>query len=110
VTGSAFQVVGDSLSGRGLSFDVTGLLAVDAAAPDAREAGVRAARIAEIAEVAFRQGRASATLSWDDRFDLGLAVDALRALAVIVGPAPMGDRHRRAADLIAQMLQDQVSP
>lgn len=103
MTIDAFQVTGDSLSGRGLSFDVADIVSprqqVDGAA--------RGARLVEIAEVTFRQGRASALLSWDDRFDLHTAVDALRALSVIVGPTPAGDRHRRAADIIARLLQDQ---
>lgn len=98
---SAFQVNGDSLFGHGVAFDVAALLSgqLDTAA--------RSERLAEIAEVSFRQGRAVSPLSWDDRFELHAAGEALRALAVIVGPNPAGDRHRRAADLLARWLEDQ---
>lgn len=92
-----FQIVGESLSGHGLSFDVGSL----------KIAADKIGTIAEIAEVAYRQGRDSACLGWDDRFDLSCAIDALRALAVIVGPTPTGDRYRRAADTIARLLHDQ---
>lgn len=97
-----FQVIGDSLSGHGLSFDVATLVVPEQKIDPAE----RSKRLAEIAEVAYRDGRASALLSWDDRFDLHGAVDVLRALAVVVGP-PTGDRHRRAADIIGRLLQDQ---
>lgn len=103
MTIDAFQVTGDSLSGRGLSFDVA-----DIVSPREQiNVAERSKRLVEIAEVAFRQGRTSALLSWDDRFDLHAAVEALRAISVIVGPNPAGDRHRRAADIIARLLQDQ---
>jgi hypothetical protein len=100
VTSGAFQVTGGSLSGHGLSFDVAGLGAAG------HEADENSRRLVEIAEVAFRQGRASALMSYDDRFDLYAAVDVLRAIAVVVGPIA-GDRHRRASDVIARLLQDQ---
>lgn len=100
MTSNAFQVAGESLFGHGLSFDVTGLVGNDVVE------GSR--RLAEIAEVAFRQGRASALLSWDDRFDLHASVDVLRAVAVIVGPIA-GERHCRAASIIARLLLDQES-
>lgn len=99
MTKDKFQIVGDSLSGRGLSFDLVGLVTT--------EPNARGTRLIEIAEVSYLQGRASALLSWDGRFDLHHAVEALRALAVILGPCPTGDRHRHAADLIARLLQDQ---
>jgi len=90
-----FQIVGDSLVGRGLSFAVAAFKAdLDAA-------------LVDVSEVVYRQGRDSALLSYDDRFDLHGAVDALRALAVIVGPTPTGDRYRRCADVVARLLQDQ---
>lgn len=96
-----FQLIGDSLSGRGLSIDVAVLIA-----PEQKlDPTGRGTRLVEVAEVAYREGRMSALLSWDDRFDLSCAVDALRALAV--EPSPTGDRHRRAADVIARLLQDQ---
>jgi hypothetical protein len=103
VTRDTFQVVGDSLSGHGLSFDVAPLVA-PAQKIDSAERGKR---LAEIAETAYRDGRASALLSRDDRFDLHCAVDVLRGLAVVVGPTPTSDRHRRAADILARLLQEQ---
>ncbi len=103
MTRDTFQVVGGNLSGRGLSFDVAALVG-PARGDDSSE---RDKCLVEIAEVVFRQGRASALLSWDDRFDLRCAVEVLRALAVVVGPNPTGDRHRRAADIIARLLEDQ---
>jgi len=98
-----FKVVGSNLAGRGLTFDVALLVPPtgEVAHPD------RMDRLAEIAETAYREGRASLLLSWDERFDLHGAVDVLRSLAVIVGPIPTGDRHRRMADIISRLLQDQ---
>ena len=90
-----FQIVGDSLTGHGLSF------AVGAFKTDFDAA------LVDVAEVAYRQGRDSARLSYDDRFDLHCAVEALRALAVIVGPMPTGDRYRRCSDIVARLLQEQ---
>lgn len=98
MTGDRFQVVGDSLVGRGLSFAVT---AFGASKKDFDAA------LCDVSEVVYLQGRSSALLPIDDRFDLHCAVDALRALAVIVGPTPAGDRYRRCADIIARLLQDQ---
>ena len=103
MTWDTFQIIGDSLSGRGLSIDVAILVA---SKPEIDPAD-RGKRLAEVAEVAYRQGRSSALLSRDDRFDLNCAVDVLRGLAVVVGPTPTGDRHRRAADILSQLLQDQ---
>ena len=103
MTQSPFKVVEGSLTGRGLTFDDVALLIplTTKAAATARE------RLAEIAEIAYREGRSSTRLSWDERFDLQGAVDVLRSLAVIVGPIPTGDRHRRMADIISRLLQDQ---
>ena len=100
-TRDMFQIVGDSLTGRGLAFDVGSIgLPKDA---DADKLGA----LADMANVVYRQGRASALMSYDDRYDLHCAVEALRALAVIVGPMSTGDRYRRCADIVARLLQDQ---
>lgn len=98
MTRDKFQIVGDNLVGRGLSFSV--------AAFNVSKKEFDATLI-DVVEVVYLQGRASALLSYDDRFDLHGAVDALRALAVIVGPTPTGDRYRRCADIVARLLQDQ---
>ena len=98
MTGDKFRIAGGSLVGRGLSFD---LGALGASTKESDET------IASIAEVAYRQGRDSVLLPYDDRFDLSCTVDALRALAVIVGPSATGDRYRRSADVIARLLQEQ---
>jgi hypothetical protein len=90
-----FQIVGESLTGRGLSFVVNWVSKENRAG------------LAEMVEVVYRQGRDSARLPYDDRFDLDCTVEALRALAVIVGPSATGDRYRRSADIIARLLQDQ---
>jgi hypothetical protein len=102
MTGNIFQVVGDNLTGRGLTFDVAILVA-----PRKGTCDGRIDRLAEIAETAYREGRASLLLSLDERYDLHSAVDVLRSLAVIVGPTPTGDRHRRMADIIGRLLQEQ---
>lgn len=102
MTRGVFQLVGDSLSGHGVAFDVAALVASEKGDP-----AERGKRLAEIVEAAYRQGRDSAILSYDDRFDMHCLVEALRALAVIVGPTPTGDRHRRCADIVARLLQDQ---
>ena len=65
-------------------------------------------QLTTMAEVAYLQGRASVLLSIDDRYDLHTAVDSLRALAVITGTTPHGDRHRRAADVLANLLEKQM--
>lgn len=98
MTQDKFQIVGDNLVGRGLSF------AVPALGTSKKEFD---AALADVAEAIYRQGRDSARLSYDDRFDLHDAVQALRALAVIVGPTPTGDRYRRSSDIVARLLQDQ---
>ncbi|HSX22882.1 MAG TPA: hypothetical protein VLE97_08935 [Gaiellaceae bacterium] len=101
MTGEKFQVVGGSLVGRGLSFDVAPFGASDASKKEFDDA------LASVAEVAYRQGRDSVLLPYDDRFDLHCTVEALRALSVIVGPSATGDRYRRSADIIARLLQAQ---
>ena len=102
MTRDRFHVVGDGLSGRGLSFDVAALVGAEKIDP-----AERAKRLVEIVEAIYRQGRDSGRLSRDDRFDLHCAVEVLRALAVVVGPIGSGERYRRAADVIARLLQDQ---
>lgn len=102
MTREPFSISGDSLTGRGVAFDVAAIVASDRSG-----AAERGKRLAEIAEVAYRQGRDSATLSWDDRFDVTCAIEALRALAVIVGPTPSGDRYRRCSDILARLVHDQ---
>lgn len=103
VSGTAFQVVGDSLIGRGLSLDVALLVAPEQTPPVAE----RSKQLAEVAEVAYREGRTSRRLSYDDRSDLHGIVDALHGLAAIVGSIP-GDRYRRGAAALARLLQDQA--
>lgn len=103
MTQDKFQVVGDNLSGHGVAFDVAVLVSSEKVDPTER-----GKRLVEVVEVVYREGRESALLSYDDRFDLHCAVEALRALAVVVGPTnPTGDRHRRAADVIARLLEAQ---
>lgn len=98
MTQDKFQIVGDRLVGRGLSFAVA---ALGVAKTDFDAA------LVDVAEAVYRQGRDSALLSYDDRYDLHCAVEALRALSVIVGPMPTGDRYRRCSDIVARLLQDQ---
>ena len=104
MTTDKFQIVGDSLTGHGLSFDV-GTLGVPKQSVTADKLGA----LVDMVNAVYRQGRESAGLSYDydDRFDLHCAVEALRALAVIVGPMPTGDRYRRCADIVARLLQGQ---
>jgi len=102
VTQDNFQIVGDSLTGHSVSFDV-GALGIPR--QDAASEKLRA--LVDMANVIYKQGRESALLSYDDRFDLHRAVEALRALAVIVGPTPTGDRYRRCSDVVARLLHDQ---
>jgi hypothetical protein len=102
VTHDPFQVVGDSLTGRGLSFDVSAL-GMSKQNMSADKLGA----LIDMADVIYKQGRESARIAYDDRFDLHSAVDALRALAVIVGPSPRGDRYQHCADIVARLLQEQ---
>jgi hypothetical protein len=102
---SSFQIAGvgpsTRLSGRGLAFNVATLIG------EKGDSTARGEKLAEIAEIVYREGRSSAILSMEDRFELHGAVDVLRSLAVVVGPNPTGDRHRRMADIISRLLQDQ---
>ena len=102
MTRDKFQIVGDSLTGHGLSFDV-GVLGVPATA-----SADKFRALVDMANGIYQQGRESALLAYDDRSDMHSAVEALRALSVIVGPAFAGDRYRRCADIIARLLQEQV--
>ncbi len=102
MTQDKFTVAGDQLTGRGLTFDVTGLFVAKAKS----DPEVRRQCLAEIGEAIYLQGRESILPSWDDRFDLRGAVEALRALAVVVG-FPASERHRRAADVIERLLHAQ---
>jgi hypothetical protein len=90
----SFHIGGDSLIGRGLSFDVSAIAVKDRAA------------LADMANAIYRSGRESALQSYDDRAALYSAVETLRALSVVVGWTT-GDRHRNAADVIARMLEAQ---
>lgn len=94
-----FTVTGDQLTGRGLAFDISAL----------RSPKERDGRLVEIGESIYLQGRESAMLSFDDRFDLHFAVEALRALAVIVGSGLSAERHCRAAAALGRLLQEQAS-
>ena len=96
-----FQIVGSDLVGAGLSFEIASL--IPEAQPGSAEG--RKTSLVDIADAVYREGRASVLISCDDRFALHNAVEALRGLAVIVGPF-MGDRHRRASDIIARLLQE----
>ena len=102
MTRDKLQLVGDSLSGHGLAFDI-GALGI----PKQDVSADKLSALVDMVNVIYRQGRESALLSFDDRFDMHGAVEALRALATIVGPTPTGDRYRRCADIIARLLQDQ---
>lgn len=94
-----FIVAADQLMGCGLTFDISALTS--------KKCDDRDDRLVEICESIYRQGRESVMLSYDDRFDLQLTVETLRALAVIVGPLT-GERHCRAAAALARLLQEQV--
>lgn len=100
MTRDRFQVVGDSLLGHGLAFD---LRTIGVPKQDVDKLGA----LADLANVIYQQGRESALLATDVRFDLHGAVEALRALAVIVGPTPTGDRYLRSADVVTRLLHEQ---
>jgi hypothetical protein len=99
VTQDKFTVTGNQLRGRGVSFDISALRA-----PQEHDD-----RLVEIGEAIYLQGRESVMFSYDDRFDLHAAVEALRALAVIAGPLT-GERHSRAAAALGRLLQEQSRP
>jgi hypothetical protein len=98
-----FQVVGGSLVGPGLPVDVRDFVEL-AGVDDAVKKRLLEA-VVEVANVSYRDGRASVLPMWDDRYELHGAVESLRALGVIMGPMA-GERHRRAADIIGRMLQE----
>jgi len=98
LTQDKFTIAGDRLAGHGLTFDISALSA-------ARE---RDDRLVEIGETIYLQGRESVMLSFEDRFDVQFAVEALRALAVIVGPGLTGERHCRAAAALSRLLHEQT--
>jgi hypothetical protein len=97
LTQDKFTLAGDQLTGRGLTFDISALRFPEA----------RGARLIEIGESIYLQGRESAMVSFDDHFDLHFAVEALRGLAMIVGPGLTGERYSRAAACLARLLQEQ---
>lgn len=105
MTRDKFQVVGHNLSGHGVAFDVAMLVSSETS--EKVDPTERGKRLVEVVEVVYREGRESVLLSCDDRFDLHCAVEALRALAVIVGANWTGDRYRCAADTIARLLETQ---
>jgi len=94
-----FTVTGDQLTGHGLTFDISALRS-----PEERDGC-----LVEIGESSYLQGRESVMFSYEDRFDLHFAAEALRALAVIVGPGLTAERHGRAAAALARLLQEQAS-
>ena len=96
MTQDKFTIAGDQLTGRGLTFDIS--VVKD-----------RGDRLVEMSETIYLQGRESAMLSREERFDVQFAVEALRALAVIVGPGLPGERHCRAAAALARLLHEQAS-
>ena len=98
MTQDKFNITGDQLVGRGLTFDISGL-----SSPKERNG-----RLVEVGEAIYLQGRESVMLSYEDRFDLQGAVEALRALAVVVGGFT-SERYCRAAAAIARLLQEQAS-
>ena len=107
---TSFQIVGDNLTGHGLSFEIAAFVGPleEADLEEAERAEVRKrvlAAIVDFAEDVYRAGRVAVLPAYDDRYDLSNAVETLRALSVIVGPIN-GERHRRAADVIACLLQD----
>jgi hypothetical protein len=65
--------------------------------------------LVEVGESIYLQGRESAMLSFDDRFDLHIAVEALRGLATIVGPGCAAERYCRAVAALSRLLQEQAS-
>lgn len=99
MTQDKFTVVGGQLSGRGLVLDVSTLL--EGKDPEER----LQARLVEIGETIYAQGRDSLQLSFDASSDLRDAIETLRGLAVVVGVFG-GDRHRRAADTLEQLLHE----
>lgn len=58
----------------------------------------------EMAETIYLQGRESVMPSYDDRFNLQCAVEALRALAVIVG----SERHCPAVAVLVRLLHERA--
>lgn len=98
MTQDKFTVVGDQLSGRGLALDVSTLLG-------GKDPEAWRARLVEIGETIYLQGRDSLQLSFDASSDLRDAIETLRGLAVVVGVFG-GDRHRRAADTLEQLLHE----
>lgn len=102
MTTGKFQIVGGSLVG-GLPIDVRAFVELAGVGDEVKK--VLLDTVVEIANVTYRDGRASVLPMWDDRYELHNAVETLRALAVIMGPMA-GERHRRAADIIDRMLQE----
>jgi len=102
VTREMFQTFGDSLTGHGLSFDCDPLGIPKGTSDD----DPRKRALIDMANVIYKQGRESCLLSYDERFNLSGAIDALRALSTIVG-FPHGDRYQRSADILARLLQEQ---
>lgn len=98
------RISGDRLTGRGLSVEVFPLLTEQVDITEQRKA------LIEVAELIYAQGRGSVLPSLEDRYDLQFAVEALRALATILGSSTAGERNYRAACVLAKLLEEQGEP
>lgn len=98
-----FQIVDDLLVGPGLSIEAAVFVESERQADPAEGKKIILDAIVDVANGAYRAGRQSVLASYDDRAQLRDAVSALHALGQLLGPTA-GDRHRRAADVVARLL------
>ncbi len=99
-----YQLAGSYLVGPNLKIEAAALVEPERQADPADGHLIILDAIVDIANGAYRAGRASVLQSYDDRAALRDAVLALRALATIVGLG-VGEQHRSAADSIDRLLR-----
>ena len=99
-----FQLVDRYLVGPNLKIEAAMLVEPERQADPVEGRTLILDAIVNIANIAYRAGRKSVLESWDDRAALRDAVDALRALATIVGPG-VSEQHRSAAEVIDRLLR-----
>lgn len=100
-----YALVDSQIVGPGLKIEAAVFVEPERQADPAEGKKIILDAIVEIANGAYREGRASVLESFDDLALLRDAFAALHALGQLLGSYTAGDRHRRAADVIARLIK-----
>lgn len=104
MTQSKFQIVDGQIIGPNLKIEAAVFVEPERQTDPTEGKKIILDAILDVANGAYREGRSSVLSSWDDRSLLRDAANALHALYLLLG-STMGDRHRRAGDVIARLLK-----